>query len=217
MVLRVYVASINQRSRLSSRPFKYELAGGMCSPCARRAYILCITKPRGPILIPAIPPIWQAAGKDGEDCGGVAENASKGRSSGGHTQYTLQPQDNPVTTPSYATNGDEHRHGGTTPRVGGKPHPRKTAKTKQQDEGQQQAWVTGFSSGVGALFAGGDGEGCPPLPERRAAEVGAAGWSRMTVAMPTDHSGAFHGMNRMYIEGGGGGGETLGEVGSWGK
>ena len=33
----------------------------------------------------------------------------------------------------------------------------------------------------------------PLLPESGATEIGNAGWSRMTVAMPTDHDGAFHG------------------------
>ena len=44
-----------------------------------------------------------------------------------------------------------------------------------------------------ALDGGGGGDTWSPLPERGATEIGNAGWSRMTIAMPGDHDGAFHG------------------------
>lgn len=59
---------------------------------------------------------------------------------------------------------------------------------------QAAAWVTGSTrGGVGLAPGAATEEGWTPLPERRAGETGGVGWSRMTVAMPRDHAGAFHG------------------------
>lgn len=56
-------------------------------------------------------------------------------------------------------------------------------------------WVT---NSMVASVGDGDG-GWAPLPDRGAAHVGGAAWSRMTVAMPKDHGGAFHGENRSVL------------------
>lgn len=44
-----------------------------------------------------------------------------------------------------------------------------------------------------AFGGGGEGDTWSSLPERGATEIGNAGWSRMTIAMPGDHDGALHG------------------------
>ena len=44
-----------------------------------------------------------------------------------------------------------------------------------------------------SFAGGGGGDPWSPLPQNGAIEIGNVGWSRMTIAMPSDHDGALHG------------------------
>lgn len=56
---------------------------------------------------------------------------------------------------------------------------------------KRAAWVTGLRTG--GLAGREQDAGWTPLPEKGLEEARGAGWNRMTVAMPRDHAGAFHG------------------------